>query len=119
MPYRSRSLGLAAAGVVALSILGCSSKDSEKAAAAAPPAGSSAGSHASGEHALAEMTVDEVEARIAKNDGKFFVYDCNQREMFDSGHVPTAKFLEYRTMTEADLAPSKDADLLFYCSNEH
>lgn len=71
-----------------------------------------------GEHKLAEMSIDEVEQRLAKNDGDFFVYDCNQRAVFDSGHVPGAKFLDYKDLKESDLVPNKDATLVFYCANE-
>ncbi len=49
---------------------------------------------AAAEHKLAELTVDEVEARIAKNDGKTFVYDDNHDDVYASGHVPGAKNLD-------------------------
>jgi len=119
---RTRSAALAATCIAAL-LSGCGSNDTNKATPVSGEATNTAtatpGEHATGEHALAELTADEVEARIAKNDGTFFVYDCNQREVFDAGHVPTAKFLSYRNMTDADLTPNKDADLVFYCANEH
>ena len=65
------------------------------------------------------MSIDEVEQRLAKNDGTFFVYDCNQKGVFDSGHVPGAKFLDYANLKDGDLVPNKDATLVFYCANEH
>lgn len=79
---------------------------------------SSGSAAAHGEEKLAELTVDEVEKRIAKNDGKFFVYDNNQRAMYEDGHVPGAKHLPIDDIKESDLPADKSAELLFYCSNE-
>jgi hypothetical protein len=84
-------------------------------------AGCSAGDKTTGAtsgaaEAVGELTVDEVEARISKKDGSFFVFDVNPREVFDAGHVPTAKWLE---QVEASLLPpDKTASLVFYCANE-
>jgi hypothetical protein len=69
--------------------------------------------------ATAALTADEVEQRIAAADGRFFVFDANHREMYDAGHVPTAKWVPFDGVT-ADLLPAdKTATLVFYCANEH
>lgn len=114
MLHRERSLrGLAFALVPAAALLSaCGSGDATATKASAEASAEAA-------HAIAELSIDEVEARLAKNDGNFFVYDCNQRSMFDAGHVPGAKFLDYKNLKESDLTPNKDATLVFYCSNEH
>lgn len=104
-------LGLAAATLLALSA--CGSKDSSTSAGSA-----SASGPAHTEEKLKELTVDEVEQRIAKNDGTFFVYDNNKKEMFDEGHLPGAKYLPITDIKESDLASDKNATLVFYCSNE-
>ncbi len=68
---------------------------------------------------LAKLTVDEVDARIAANDGHTFIYDNNSRERWAKGHVPGAKWLDEESITAADLPADKDATLIFYCHNEH
>lgn len=65
---------------------------------------------------LAELSVDDVEARLAKNDGSFHVYDVNPREVFDKGRVPTARWIE--EVTPDVLPADKSAALMFYCANE-
>ena len=71
------------------------------------------------EHTLAELTVDQVEARIAKNDGKTFVYDDNQDEVYAAGHVPGAKHLGIDNVPASAFPGDKEATLIFYCSSEH
>jgi hypothetical protein len=70
------------------------------------------------EHAkVPELTVDEVETRISKNDASFFVFDVNPKEVFDAGRVPGAKWIE---KVKAELLPTdKEATLVFYCANDH
>jgi hypothetical protein len=97
-----RRAAIAALGLLALTA--CSAGDEKRAA------GSSAA------ETVGELSVDEVEARITKKDGSFFVFDVNPREVFDAGHVPTAKWIE---KVEAALLPAdKTASLVFYCANE-
>ncbi len=67
---------------------------------------------------LKTLTVDEVAARIAANDGKTFVYDNNERERFQRSHLPGAKWLAYDRVTAADLPTDKGATLIFYCASE-
>lgn len=85
---------------------------------ASPLAGcdsSKTGKSGSEHEKLAELTVDEVEARLAKGDA-FHVFDVNPKEVFDAGRVPTAKWIEKVT---ADVLPAdKTAALMFYCANE-
>jgi hypothetical protein len=67
---------------------------------------------------LKSLTVDEVAARIAANDGKTFVYDNNNKDRFAQGHLPTATWLKYDSVTAADLPQDKGATLIFYCASE-
>ena len=69
-------------------------------------------------HELKQLTVDEVAARIAANDGKTFVYDDNPKEVWIHGHVPGAKWLDEDQVTAADLPADKTATLIFYCHDE-
>ena len=65
---------------------------------------------------LAELSVDDVEGRLAKSEVAFHVFDVNPKEVFDKGRVPTAKWIEKVT---ADVLPAdKEAALMFYCANE-
>ncbi|HEY3815966.1 MAG TPA: rhodanese-like domain-containing protein [Polyangiaceae bacterium] len=67
---------------------------------------------------LHALTVDEVAARIAANDGKTFVYDNNPRDRYAKSHVPGAHWLDYDRVTAADLPADKGATLVFYCASE-
>lgn len=66
-----------------------------------------------------EMTVDEVEQRIAKKDGRTFVFDANPREVYDKRHVPGAVYVPDEGVTASLLPADKDATLIFYCANTH
>ncbi|MGD0530541.1 MAG: rhodanese-like domain-containing protein [Polyangiaceae bacterium] len=67
---------------------------------------------------LRALTVDEVAARIAANDGKTFIYDNNPQDRFVKSHVPGAKWLEYDRIAATDLPADKGATLVFYCASE-
>lgn len=98
--------------VLALAVLafGCR-KDS-------PPAPEQA-KNGEASHKLPTLTPDEVEQRLGTNDGKFFVYDDNQKKMYDDGHVPGAIWLRAEAVTADALPKDKDATLVFYCANQH
>jgi hypothetical protein len=64
------------------------------------------------------LTVDDVAARIAANDGKTFVFDNNNQDRYAKGHLPSAKWLKYDAVTAADLPADKGATLIFYCASE-
>ena len=82
-------------------------------------ASGSAKAESAAEHKLAELSVDEVDAKIAKGDGKTFVYDDNHDDVYASGHVPGAKHLDADNVAASALPPDKDATLIFYCANTH
>jgi len=67
---------------------------------------------------LRSLTVDEVAARVAANDGKTFVYDNNPKDRFEKSHVPGAHWLDDESVTAADLPADKGAMLVFYCASE-
>jgi len=91
------------AGLAAAVLFGCAKQDGG--ATAAPSE-------------LQRLTVDEVAARIAANDGKTFIYDDNPKESWTAGHVPGATWLDEENVTAADLPADKTATLIFYCHNE-
>ena len=63
------------------------------------------------------LTPAEVQARLGKKG--VFVYDNNPIDVFHGGHVPGAKWVDYKAITAADLPADKEATLVFYCANEH
>lgn len=67
---------------------------------------------------LKELTVDEVAARIAAGDPDLAIYDCNGKERFARGHLPGARWVDYDSVTPADLPANKGTLLVFYCASE-
>ncbi len=67
---------------------------------------------------LKSLTVDDVATRLAAKDGKTFVYDNNSKDTYASGHVPSAKWVDFKNVTAADLPADKAATLIFYCASE-
>jgi hypothetical protein len=62
------------------------------------------------------LTVDQVADLIAKKDVS--VYDNNSMDRFKESHLPTAKWVDFKNVTAADLPKEKDRTLVFYCANE-
>ncbi len=95
--------------------LGACSKKSESAAGSS----SAVAAHGEAHEAMKSLSVDEVDQRLAANDGKTQVFDCNSKETFQDNHVPGAKWVPFNAVT-ADMLPSdKSTTLVFYCANEH
>ncbi len=67
---------------------------------------------------LKRLTVDQVAARIALNDGKTYVFDNNPHDRFVKSHVPGAKWVDDESVTAAVLPADKGATLIFYCASE-
>jgi ABC-type enterochelin transport system substrate-binding protein len=97
--------------LIAALLVSCSKSEAPKA--------SDAASTSEAAHELKKLTPDEVEQRLAKNDGKVFVFDNNPKDMFDEGHLPGAKWVDFSKVTADVLPADKKATLVFYCANEH
>ena len=109
-----------ALALAALAIGACDKK-SENGVGSSSPAAPAAPdvAHRETHDAMMSLSVDEVEQRIAANDGKTQVFDCNAKETFQNNHVPGAKWVPFNAVT-ADMLPSdKSTTLVFYCANEH
>lgn len=95
-----RVLGIAAVLVLVLAGGGCARRADE-------PAG------------VAEVTVEQLAARLARGDAR--AVDANgapTRQRF--GVIPGALLLsDYETFLPAELGPDKAKGLVFYCANEH
>ncbi len=66
---------------------------------------------------IPELTVEQVHKRLSEKN--FYVYDNNPRDVWQEGHVPKARWLDYNNVTAKDLPADKNATLVFYCANEH
>ncbi len=64
-----------------------------------------------------DLSVDQVADLIAKKDVD--VFDNNPKDMFEKGHVPTAKWVAFNDVKESDLPKDKLRKLVFYCANTH
>lgn len=62
------------------------------------------------------LSVTELKALIDRN-APVHIYDANVRDDYVEGHVQGARWVEYDAIDAADLPPSKDAMLVFYCYN--
>lgn len=68
------------------------------------------------------LSVEELDAKMSEaKSGKLTlaIFDNNHKEVFDEGHIPTAKWVDYKAIKEADMPADKGATLVFYCANEH
>jgi rhodanese-related sulfurtransferase len=66
---------------------------------------------------LAALAPTDVQKRLKETN--FFVFDNNQKERFDKGHVPGAKWVDPSSVTAAVLPADKTATLVFYCADTH
>jgi len=62
------------------------------------------------------LTVDQVAEHVARGDASIF--DNNDKETWQKGHVPTAKWVDFKNVQTSDLPKDKDRTLIFYCANE-
>jgi rhodanese-related sulfurtransferase len=72
---------------------------------------------ASAAEKLSELSVDEVAKRLGQKN--VYVFDCNPKEEWKEGHLPTAKWVDFSNLQASDLPADKTATLIFYCQNEH
>ena len=64
-----------------------------------------------------DLTVDQVADLIAKKDAD--VFDNNGKDVYEKGHVPTARWVAFNAVKESDLPKDKSRKLIFYCANTH
>ena len=69
------------------------------------------------EEGFSDLTIDQVSDLIARKDAD--VFDNNQKDVYDKGHVPTAKWVAFDAVKESDLPKDKSRKLVFYCANTH
>ena len=61
--------------------------------------------------------VSPVELQAMLDTGRVFIYDCNEKEVFEEMHVSGAVPLVYDQFTAGDLPEDHGAVLVFYCYN--
>lgn len=109
------------AATAGLSAIGCGNGSTAANSANAKSSESTSAKKQITEENVPEMSLDEVEAGIAAkeaNAGALYVFDVNPKDVYEEGHVPTAKWVPKKVT--ADMLPAdKTAKLVFYCANEH
>ena len=65
---------------------------------------------------FSSLTVDQVALHLQKGDASIF--DNNPKDMWQKGHVPGAKWVDFKNVQPSDLPQDKDRTLIFYCANE-
>jgi hypothetical protein len=96
----------------------CSRGPTPSADAAPAPAAATSAAAPHSEADLKTLTVDEVDQLIGEKTGKAFIYDNNPKAIFDAGHLPTATWMNFNSVTADVLPKDKAATLVFYCANE-
>jgi hypothetical protein len=69
------------------------------------------------EEGFSDLTIDQVADLIAKKDVD--VFDNNSKDVYAKGHVPGAKWVDFKAVKESDLPKDKSRKLVFYCANSH
>jgi hypothetical protein len=72
--------------------------------------------------AFGRLSIDELESRMADvkaGKAKLAIIDNNTRDIFDRGHIPGAKWVDFKDVKASDLPTDKETSLVFYCANEH
>jgi rhodanese-related sulfurtransferase len=69
------------------------------------------------EEGFSDLTIDQVADLIAKKD--IDVFDNNGKDVYAKGHVPTAKWVDFKAVKETDLPKDKSRKVVFYCANTH
>jgi len=85
-------------------------------AVAAPPVGES-GHEAEPAERFSRVTIADLEAKLTA--GTVHVFDNNDRETYEAGHIPGARWVSYDSVQASDLPADRAAQLVFYCANEH
>jgi len=62
-------------------------------------------------------TISPKELNEAVNQKKVHVYDLNDQDVYNLGHVPGAIHLNHETFDGSELPKDPKAALVFYCSN--
>ena len=68
---------------------------------------------------FAQISVEDVAARIAAPDSNIAVFDANARDTFAEHHVPGATWVHYDEVNAETLPADHATSLVFYCANEH
>ena len=62
------------------------------------------------------LSLDQVQKHMEAKDASIF--DNNSKKTYAQGHVPTAKWVDYKALAASDLPEDKARRLVFYCANE-
>ena len=73
-------------------------------------------SHDAKDEGFGSLTIDQVQELVGK--GEATVFDNNSKDRWSEGHVPSAKWVDYKNVKAGDLPQDHSRKLVFYCSNE-
>ena len=80
------------------------------------------GAEEAAKEAFGKLGIDELETRMSDAKAgkiKLAVFDNNEHERFDKGHIPGATWVKFDAVKASDLPSDKETTLVFYCANEH
>jgi rhodanese-related sulfurtransferase len=101
---------------VALSLVACGGSSSASSSSSTASASGSESTEAAPRFAI--VTVDQVASRVEAHDARLAVFDANNQETFAEHHVPGAHWVDYHTVSAAELPADHATSLVFYCANE-
>jgi rhodanese-related sulfurtransferase len=104
--------------LLALSLLlaACGGGSSSTETASTSTETETSGTEATAAEAFNVLTVEEVAAGIAPEAStRLAVFDANDRETYDAGHVPGATWVHYDSVTAEVLPADTSAPVVFYC----
>lgn len=67
---------------------------------------------------LQRMSIDDLAGMLDQHQ-TVAIYDNNSHERYESGHIPTARWVGHDQVTADVLPQDRNARLVFYCANEH
>jgi len=72
---------------------------------------------AGGQEPFGLMTAAELKQVLGAPDVR--VFDANSASVFQKGHVPGARLVDYDGFTAGELPADKATRVIFYCKNTH
>ena len=76
-------------------------------------------------YALLDLDADDLTTQVRCQAGipltgvDVAIRDNNGKDVWEKGHVPTAKWVSFKDVKESDLPADHARKLVFYCANTH
>jgi rhodanese-related sulfurtransferase len=111
-----KSMYLAAVAALALGQTACARNGASCCGGEATTSPSSA-TQGSPSAELRSMSIQEVAELVRARDGRTVVFDANPRKMYETRHVPGARWVAYDAVTTEILPADRSATVVFYCAS--